>query len=65
MNELIKNLQKPLPGDVALLIRDSFFCEIRNNQVEVCCPVTGIVPPANVQPATQKLGKLVIKKMLA
>ena len=50
-------MQKPLPGDVALLIRDSFFCEIRNKQVEVCCPLTGIVPPATVQPSTSKLGK--------
>ena len=26
ISDLIKNLKKPLPGDVALLIRDSFFC---------------------------------------
>ena len=26
IQDLIKNLQKPLPGDVALYIKDSFFC---------------------------------------
>ena len=26
IKDLIKNLQKPLPGDVALYIKDSFFC---------------------------------------
>ena len=43
---LIGNLQKPLPRDVALLIRESFFCGNKNGLVFVCCPVDGLVTPS-------------------
>eukprot|EP00092_Neocalanus_flemingeri_P101326 GFUD01129556.1.p1 GENE.GFUD01129556.1~~GFUD01129556.1.p1 ORF type:complete len:481 (+),score=114.68 GFUD01129556.1:36-1478(+) len=43
---LIGNLQKPLPRDVALLIRESFFCGNKNGRVFVCCPIDGLVTPA-------------------
>merc|ERR1711970_1271334 len=43
---LIGNLQKPLPRDVALLIRESFFCGREEGRVFVCCPVDGLVTPA-------------------
>ena len=42
MQKLIANLQKPLPSDVALLIRESFFCGSAHGQVSVCCPVDGL-----------------------
>ena len=38
--ELISNLQKPLPLDVALLIKESFFCGYQAGQVLTCCPST-------------------------
>merc|ERR1719411_882928 len=45
ISDLIKNLKKPLPGDVALLIRDSFFCPKTESGVqEICCPSEGIDP---------------------
>jgi len=43
---LIGNLQKPLPRDVALLIRESFFCGNKEGRVFVCCPTDGLVTPA-------------------
>jgi len=46
IQDLIKNLQKPLPGDVALYIKDSFFCPKEAGIAqELCCPVAGIDPP--------------------
>ena len=42
MQKLIANLQKPLPSDVSLLIRESFFCGSAHGQVSVCCPVDGL-----------------------
>ena len=42
---LIGNLQKPLPRDVALLIRESFFCGNKAGKVFVCCPVDGLATP--------------------
>lgn len=39
---LLGNLQKPLPKDVALLIRESFFCGNKDGQVLVCCPAEGL-----------------------
>ncbi len=50
------NLQKPLPGDVALLIRDSYFCPSASDGggIRVCCPTDGISPPARVQPALEE-----------
>lgn len=41
--ELINNLQKPLPGDVGLLLRESFFCGREDSGVLVCCPRTGVI----------------------
>jgi len=43
LTNLIGNLQQPLPRDVALLIRDSFFCGFSQDIVSVCCPVDGLV----------------------
>merc|ERR1719427_1823637 len=43
---LIGNLQKPLPRDVGLLIRESFFCGNMDGRVSVCCPIDGLVSPA-------------------
>ena len=42
LTALLANLQSPLPKDVALIIRESFFCEVKNGAVHVCCPVEGI-----------------------
>jgi len=41
--ELINNLQKPLPQDVGLLLRESFFCGVENRGVLTCCPREGII----------------------
>ena len=38
---LVGNLRAPLPRDVALLLRDSFFCSGTGSGVQVCCPVEG------------------------
>ena len=38
---LVGNLRAPLPRDVALLLRDSFFCSGTGSSVQVCCPVEG------------------------
>lgn len=40
--ELINNLQKPLPEDVGLLLREAFFCGHQNGQVLTCCPLEGL-----------------------
>ena len=45
LSKLIENLQRPFPGDVTLLIRDSFLCEATSSSVSVCCPLDGINPP--------------------
>ena len=44
---LIRNLQKPLPGDVAKYIKDSFFCPkiSPRDPNTVCCPFDSIVDP--------------------
>jgi len=42
MQNLIANLQKPLPSDVSLLIRESFFCGSDRGTVSVCCPLDGL-----------------------
>ena len=47
---LVGNLRAPLPRDVALLIRDSFFCSGTGTGVQVCCPVQGLVSPAAARP---------------
>jgi len=36
LTSLIGNLQQPLPRDVGLLIRDSFFCGANGGAVSVC-----------------------------
>jgi len=36
---LIGNLQKPLPRDVKLIIKESFFCGIAEGKPQVCCSV--------------------------
>merc|ERR1719483_1352181 len=45
LTNLIGNLRKPLPRDVALIIRDSFFCGHNDGVVHVCCPLDGLVSP--------------------
>jgi len=45
LNKLITNLQRPFPGDVTLLIRDSFLCGAGTDSVSVCCPLEGVTPP--------------------
>lgn len=40
--QLINNLQKPLPGDVGMLIKESFFCGQEAGQILTCCPLAGI-----------------------
>ena len=45
LSKLVSNLQRPFPGDVTLLIRDSFLCEATASTITVCCPLEGIQPP--------------------
>jgi len=49
LTSLISNLQKPLPRDVGLLLRDSFFCGADSTDsasgVSVCCPLDGLSTP--------------------
>eukprot|EP00091_Calanus_sinicus_P021343 TRINITY_DN6277_c0_g1_i1.p1 TRINITY_DN6277_c0_g1~~TRINITY_DN6277_c0_g1_i1.p1 ORF type:complete len:148 (-),score=27.78 TRINITY_DN6277_c0_g1_i1:871-1269(-) len=40
--QLINNLQKPLPGDVGMLLKESFFCGQEAGQILTCCPLEGI-----------------------
>jgi len=47
LTSLIGNLQQPLPRDVGLLIRDSFFCGNTRGSVSVCCPLDGLVTPVS------------------
>ena len=42
VTSLLANLQKPLPKDVALLIRESYFCGTKQGEVAVCCPREGL-----------------------
>merc|ERR550517_1531009 len=51
LTKLISNLQKPFPGDVSLLIRDSFLCSASATAVSVCCPLDGLVSPLDDPPA--------------
>lgn len=47
VSDLLKNLQRPLPGDVAILFKDSFFCP-KTEEVpttEICCPFESIDSP--------------------
>ncbi len=60
---LVSNLQKPLPGDVALLIKDSFFCGRNDKEALVCCPSEAIVDPSiPADPPIQQRGKSVKNK---
>merc|ERR1712038_1946703 len=47
---LVGNPRAPLPRDVALLLRDSFFCSGSGSAVQVCCPVEGLVSPSSARP---------------
>ena len=55
----IGNLQKPLPGDVSLFLKDSFFCAKKNaaGETTVCCPLEGVEPTVPEKPAIDDLGK--------
>ena len=51
LSALLKNLQKPISGDVGKYIKDSFVCKngfkgAKSN--EVCCPLDGIQTRANI-----------------
>ncbi len=52
LSDLVKNLQKPIPGDVALLLKDSFFCPRKrpSDDLEICCPLEAIDPPEEDKP---------------
>ena len=47
LNVLFGNLRQPIPGDVSLIISDSFFCprDSPSDDVQICCPLDGIVDP--------------------
>jgi len=47
--ELINNLQKPLPQDVGLLLRESFFCGAKDGSVLTCCPREGVLHGGQVR----------------
>ena len=53
LTQLIANLQKPFPGDVTLLIRDSFLCRATASSVSVCCPLDGLVSPLEPEEAAE------------
>ena len=51
LSALLKNLQKPISGDVGKYIKDSFVCKNRGKGAksnEVCCPLDGIQTRANI-----------------
>ena len=51
LSALLKNLQKPISGDVGKYIKDSFVCKNEFNgetKNEVCCPLDGIKTRSNV-----------------
>jgi len=50
LSSLISNLQAPLPRDVSLLLRDSYFCSGSGAGVQVCCSVDGLLDPSSAQP---------------
>jgi len=51
LNKLVTNLQRPFPGDVTLLIRDSFLCGAQAGSVSVCCPLEGVSPALDLPTA--------------
>ncbi len=54
---LAANLQKPISSNVAFIIRDSYFCPVRDGKREVCCPLEGVRPRPTRRPKLPKLGK--------
>ena len=56
LTAMMANLQSPLPKDVALIIRESFFCGRLAGSVQVCCPPGGVLPPVSPPPLTQDRG---------
>ena len=51
LSALLKNLQKPISGDIGKYIKDSFVCKNEFNgeaKNEVCCPLDGIRTRSNV-----------------
>ena len=52
---------KTFPGDVALLIKDSFFCpKSESGEARVCCPLDGIDPPIEQTPTVEDKGSNLI-----
>ncbi|XP_023332008.1 melanization protease 1 isoform X2 [Eurytemora carolleeae] len=49
LTDLIGNLQKPLPRDVSLLLRESFFCNNQGQGITVCCPGDGLTVKTKVE----------------
>ena len=56
LTALLANLQSPLPKDVALIIRESFFCGRLGGSVAVCCPPAGVLPPVSPPPGAEDRG---------
>ena len=55
MTSLISHLTSPLPGDIRLLLLDSFFCGKNDEgKTTVCCPMEGIDPPVKTKPPVAK-----------
>ena len=50
LSALLKNLQKPISGDIGKYIKDSFICKNKLKGAksnEVCCPLDGIKTRSN------------------
>ena len=67
LSALLKNLQKPISGDVGKYIKDSFVCKngfkgAKSN--EVCCPLDGIQTRANIFKSKGKYFLEVTKEFL-
>merc|ERR1712126_120363 len=50
LTNLISNLQTPIPKNVSLLLRDSYFCSGEGVDIKVCCPLDGLLDPVNEKP---------------
>ena len=64
LTALLANLQSPLPKDVALIIRESFFCGREEGTVRVCCPPGGVLPPLSPSPTTEDRGHCELQQAL-
>ena len=64
LTAMMANLQKPLPKDVALIIRESFFCGRVAGSVQVCCPPGGVLPPVSPPPHTEDRGHCELQQAL-